>query len=44
MAISYGIALSCKLPYGLSLEYDNIKLVPLDHLCCLNVVVGLCEE
>jgi hypothetical protein len=43
MAISYGIALSFKLPYGLSLEYDGIKLVQLDHLCCLDVV-GLCKE
>jgi hypothetical protein len=43
MAISYDIILSFKLPYALSLEYDNIKLVPLDHLCCLDVVV-LCEE
>jgi hypothetical protein len=38
MAISYDITLSFELPYGLSLEYDNIKLVPLDHFCCLDVV------
>jgi hypothetical protein len=43
MVISYDIALSFKLPYGLILEYDDIKLVTLDHLCCLDVV-GLCEE
>jgi hypothetical protein len=43
MAISYDITLSFELPYDLSLEYDIIKLVPLDHLCCLDVV-GLCEE
>jgi hypothetical protein len=43
MVISYDIALSFKLPYDLSLEYDNIELVSLDHLCCLGVV-GLCEE
>jgi hypothetical protein len=43
MAISYDITLSFKLLFDLSLEYDDIKLVPLDHLCCLDVV-GLCEE
>jgi hypothetical protein len=43
MAISYDITLSFKLPYGFSLEYDNMKLVPLDDLCCLDVV-ELCEE
>jgi hypothetical protein len=43
MMISYDITLSFKLPYSFSLEYDNIKLVLLDHLCCLDVV-GLCEE
>jgi hypothetical protein len=43
MAILYDITLSFKLSYGLCLEYDDIKLVPLDHLCCLDVV-GLCEE
>jgi hypothetical protein len=43
MTISYDITLSFELPYVLSLEYDNIKLVPLDHLYCLDVV-GLCEE
>jgi hypothetical protein len=43
MEISYGITLSFKLPYGLSLECDIIKLVQLDYLCCLDVV-GLCEE
>jgi hypothetical protein len=43
MATSYDIALSFKLPYGLSLDYDDVKLIPLDHLCCLDVV-GLCEE
>jgi hypothetical protein len=32
-----------KLSYGLSLEYVNIKLIPLHHLCCLDVV-GLYEE
>jgi hypothetical protein len=34
MAISYDIALSFELSYGLNLMYDNIKLVTLDHLCC----------
>jgi hypothetical protein len=43
MMISYDKTLSFKLPYGLSLEYDDIKFVLLDHLCCLDVV-GLCEE
>jgi hypothetical protein len=43
MAIPYDITLSFKLPCGLSLEYDNIKLVSLDHFCCFDVVV-LCED
>jgi hypothetical protein len=43
MVISYDITLFFKLHYGLSVEYENIKLVPLDHLCCLDIV-GLCEE
>jgi hypothetical protein len=33
MMISYDITLSFELSYSLSLKYDNIKLVPLDHLC-----------
>jgi hypothetical protein len=41
--MSYDITLSFELPYGLSLEYNNIQLVMLDHLCCLDVV-ELCEE
>jgi hypothetical protein len=43
MVIPYDIESSFKLPYGLSLEYDNIKLIPLNHLCCLDIV-GLYEE